>query len=111
MNQTIGESQRDSVSKPRVARNELPWEQRAREIQPQRGCGPGGTADFRSCCQCIRQRRTKLSIYLTLSALFANANCSKSGCKQGSVPHNHIFLVDALPLFMALSLLLLSVTI
>src|SRR5882724_193006 len=37
---SFGESRRDSVSKPRVARNELPWERRASEIQPQRGCAP-----------------------------------------------------------------------
>ena len=32
------ESQRDSVVKPRVARNELPWVCPARAFQPQRGC-------------------------------------------------------------------------
>src|SRR5438876_5438212 len=67
MNQPLGESQRDSVSKPRVARNELPWEQRASEIQPHRGCGFWRTA------------------------------AGFSTCKQGSVPHNHIFLVTLFP--------------
>jgi hypothetical protein len=33
------ESQRDSVPKPRVARNELPWESVRRKLQPQWGCG------------------------------------------------------------------------
>ena len=32
------ESQGDSVSKPRVARNELPWVNHAARPQPQRGC-------------------------------------------------------------------------
>src|SRR6266850_2368159 len=35
---TIGESQRDSVTKPRVARNELPWVKASKGRQPQRGC-------------------------------------------------------------------------
>ena len=34
-----GESQRDSGTKPRVARNELPWVRPAMNRQPQRGCG------------------------------------------------------------------------
>jgi hypothetical protein len=36
----LWESQRDSVSKPGVARNELPWEKIGEVKQPQRGCGP-----------------------------------------------------------------------
>src|SRR6266566_8530244 len=35
----VGESQRDSVPKPRVARHELPWEDVERKSLPQRGCG------------------------------------------------------------------------
>ncbi len=35
----FAESQRDSVSKPKVARNELPWVQWFKTSQPQRGCG------------------------------------------------------------------------
>ena len=38
----VPESQRDSVSKPRVARDELPWVTVPSSIQPQRGCGPLG---------------------------------------------------------------------
>src|SRR6266508_5394861 len=42
VNETIGDffgqSQRDCVLQPRVARNELPWENRWNESQPQRGC-------------------------------------------------------------------------
>src|SRR6266704_5874987 len=34
-----GESQRDSATKPRVARDELPWVKVAGVSQPQRGCG------------------------------------------------------------------------
>src|SRR5712671_5343764 len=34
----LGQSQRDCVLQPRVARNELPWENRWNESQPQRGC-------------------------------------------------------------------------
>src|SRR5712691_7007019 len=79
MNQTIGESQRDSVSKPRVARNELPWDQRASEIQPQRGCGFWRTAAGHilrsgSSSHCIRQRGRRLSIYLVWTAVLANTN-------------------------------------
>ena len=33
------QSQRDCASKPRVARNELPWVNVQRRTQPQRGCG------------------------------------------------------------------------
>ncbi len=33
------ESQRDSGTKPRVARNELPWVAVRNGFQPQRGCG------------------------------------------------------------------------
>src|SRR5947207_3409369 len=33
-----GESQRDSVAKPRVARDELPWESVVQWQEPQRGC-------------------------------------------------------------------------
>src|SRR5260221_7962502 len=33
------ESQRDSATKPRVARDELPWVKVAGVSQPQRGCG------------------------------------------------------------------------
>ena len=36
---TVRESQRDSVPKPRVARNELPWVIFRQTSQPQRGCG------------------------------------------------------------------------
>ena len=35
----VQESQRDSVSKPRVARNEPPWVIVPNHSQPQRGCG------------------------------------------------------------------------
>jgi len=35
---SIGESQRDSVSKPRVARNELPWAGVSKFINPESGC-------------------------------------------------------------------------
>ena len=37
------ESQRDSGSKPRVARNELPWVNGKQIPQPQRGCDPKAT--------------------------------------------------------------------
>ena len=33
------QSQRDCVSQPRVARNELPWVHSDKDAQPQRGCG------------------------------------------------------------------------
>ena len=33
------QSQRDCVSQPRVARNELPWVRPEKDPQPQRGCG------------------------------------------------------------------------
>src|SRR5438309_282975 len=36
---TVRESQRDSVPKPRVARNELPGSSSVKPPQPQRGCG------------------------------------------------------------------------
>lgn len=42
MNFTRPESQRDSVPKPRVARDELPWVNRDKSNQPQRGCGTVG---------------------------------------------------------------------
>ena len=32
------ESQRDSIIQPRVARHELPWVNREKNFQPQRGC-------------------------------------------------------------------------
>src|SRR6185503_6304861 len=38
---TVGhfpKSQRDFASKPRVARNELPWVDPVNDLQPQRGC-------------------------------------------------------------------------
>ena len=37
-----GQSQRNCVLQPRVARHELPWETGAKAQQPQRGCGPAG---------------------------------------------------------------------
>src|SRR5882724_1046546 len=37
--QALKESQRDSATKPRVARDELPWVKVAGASQPQRGCG------------------------------------------------------------------------
>jgi len=40
------EFQRDSASKPKVARNELPWVTVAHEPQPQRGCGLSGSGRF-----------------------------------------------------------------
>src|SRR5258707_12239031 len=36
---SFNESQRDSATKPRVARNELPWVTAINNTQPQRGCG------------------------------------------------------------------------
>jgi len=42
------ESQRDSVSKPRVARHELPWVAGGIGLQPQRGCGVGQSAAGRN---------------------------------------------------------------
>jgi hypothetical protein len=39
LHRRASESQRDSVSKPRVASSELPWEKGAHSVQPQRGCG------------------------------------------------------------------------
>src|SRR6185295_2468290 len=46
------ESQRDSVIKPRVARNELPWEERKNNSQPQRGCVHFRNA-FRDLCKTV----------------------------------------------------------
>jgi len=43
------ESQRDSGLQPRVARHELPWENRPQNPQPQRGCGVLKTNNTRSC--------------------------------------------------------------
>src|SRR6266446_10204527 len=37
----LHESRRDSATKPRVARNELPWVHRVRTSQPHRGCVRG----------------------------------------------------------------------
>src|ERR1035437_9310711 len=35
---SAAQSQRDCIHQPRVARNELPWVNRKRNFQPQRGC-------------------------------------------------------------------------
>jgi len=42
---TCGQSQRDCVLQPRVARDELPWVSRRKLNQPQRGCGGLGNEE------------------------------------------------------------------
>src|SRR5712664_1272241 len=67
----IPESQRDSATKPRVARDELPWVKVAGVSQPQRGCGlvtlplPWAATLFRVVTDCTPDLQARLFLAST----------------------------------------------